>query len=123
MAEDRAEPSSMMVVANGRVIFSYGDVAHVSKVRRPFARVILSMLMGKYVVSGKIDMNKTVKQLGLDNTIPFTALEEKATLEQLMTYPVGDLSCILPTDDLTPSTAVSRVCISGNLFFLQQLEV
>jgi CubicO group peptidase (beta-lactamase class C family) len=96
----KTEPtSSMMVVANGRVIFSYGDLAHVSKVAS-VRKSILSMLMGKYVVSGNIDMSKTVKQLGLNDTIPFSALEEKATLEQLMTARSG-IYRDLPTDDLT----------------------
>lgn len=93
------QTSSMMVVANGKVIFSFGDVSHVSKIAS-VRKSILSMLMGKYVLSGVIDMNKTVKQLGLDDKIPFTLKEERATLEQLMAGRSGIYRDI-PTDDLT----------------------
>jgi CubicO group peptidase (beta-lactamase class C family) len=97
----KTEPtSSMMVVANGKVIFSYGDVAHVNKVNS-VRKSIFSMLLGKYVLSGKIDLSdKTVKQLGLEDRIPFTPLEERATLEQLMTARSG-IYRDLPSDDLT----------------------
>ena len=80
----KTEPTNaMMVVANGKVIFSYGDVSHITKINS-IRKSILSMLLGKYVVSGKLDMYKTVQQLGLDDKIPYTPLEQKATLEQLM---------------------------------------
>jgi CubicO group peptidase (beta-lactamase class C family) len=81
----KSEPTSaMMVVVHGRVIFSYGDVSHASKVAS-VRKSILSMLMGNYVVTGKIDMNKTVKELGLDDQQPFVPEETSATLEHLLT--------------------------------------
>jgi hypothetical protein len=36
------------------------------------------MLYGNYVISGKIDLSKTVKQLGLDDNEPFLPIEEKS---------------------------------------------
>jgi CubicO group peptidase (beta-lactamase class C family) len=74
---------SMMVIVGGRVIFSYGDVTHTSKVAS-VRKSVLGMLYGKYVINGKIDTSKTVKELGLDDKVPFLPMEEKATLEQLM---------------------------------------
>ena len=41
----------MMVIANGRVISTYGDTAHVSK-------SILAILVGRYVLSGKLALHK-----------------------------------------------------------------
>ncbi|MBV9296026.1 MAG: serine hydrolase, partial [Acidobacteriaceae bacterium] len=76
--------TAMMVISHGHVIFSYGDVARPTKIAS-VRKSILSMLMGKYVISGKIDMNKTVKELGLDDRRPFISPEERATLEQLLT--------------------------------------
>jgi CubicO group peptidase (beta-lactamase class C family) len=111
----KTEPThSMMVVANGKVIFSYGDVAHVSKINS-VRKSILSMLLGKYVVSGKIDMYKTVEQLGLDDKIPFTPLEQRATLEQLMTARSG-IYRDLPSDDAT-SQQPSRGSVYPGTFF------
>ncbi len=60
----------MMVLANGKVIFSYGDVAHVSKIAS-VRKSVLAMLMGKYVISGQIDASKTVKQMGLEDKVLF----------------------------------------------------
>jgi CubicO group peptidase (beta-lactamase class C family) len=74
----------MMVLAHDRLIFSYGDVSRVSKIAS-VRKSILSMLIGNYVASGKIDLNKTVKQLGLDDQQPFLPPEERATLQQLLT--------------------------------------
>jgi hypothetical protein len=77
------DTGSMLVIVQGRVIFSYGDVSHISKVAS-VRKSVLGMLYGKYVMNGKIDPSKTVKQLGLEDKLPFLPIEEKATLEQLM---------------------------------------
>jgi CubicO group peptidase (beta-lactamase class C family) len=82
------DTGSMMVVVQGRVIFSYGDTSHTSKVAS-VRKSILSMLYGKYVFSGKVDMGKTVKELGLDDKQPFLPIEEHATLEQVLTARSG----------------------------------
>ena len=77
------DTASMMVVAQGRVIFSYGDITHPSKIASA-RKSVLSMLYGKYVENGTIDLDKTVKQLGLDDHQPFLPIEETATLGQLL---------------------------------------
>ena len=76
--------SAMMVVVQGRVIFSYGDVLHVSKVAS-VRKSVLDMLYGKYVMNNTIDVGKNVKDLGLeDKATPFYSMEAKATLIQLL---------------------------------------
>ena len=60
----------MMIVVGGRSIFEYGDVAKATKVAS-VRMSILSMIYGKYVAEGKMDLNKTVKELGLDDVSPF----------------------------------------------------
>jgi len=82
------QTTAMMVVVHGKVIFEYGDLKLVSKVAS-VRKSVLSMLYGNYVFSGKIDLGKTVKQLGLDDKEPFLPIEEKATLEQLLTARSG----------------------------------
>ena len=111
----KTEPtSSMMVIANGKIIFSFGDVAHVSKIAS-VRKSVLSILIGKYVLSGKIDMGKTVKQLALDDTVPFSALEERATLEQLLTARSG-IYRDLPTDDATRQQPARGSVYPGTVF-------
>ncbi|MBV9572963.1 MAG: serine hydrolase [Acidobacteriales bacterium] len=82
------DTTSMVVIVQGRVIFSYGDISHTSEVAS-VRKSILGMLYGNYVFSGKIDTSKTVKQLGLDDKQPFLPIEEHATLEHLLTSRSG----------------------------------
>jgi CubicO group peptidase (beta-lactamase class C family) len=77
------DTASMLVVVQGRVVFSYGDVTHSSKIASA-RKSVLSMLYGRYVANGKIDLDKTVKQLGLEDLQPFLPIEETATLRQLL---------------------------------------
>jgi CubicO group peptidase (beta-lactamase class C family) len=112
--------TAMMVLANGKVIFSYGDVTYVSKIAS-VRKSILSMLMGKYVIAGKIDPSKTVKQLRLDDQIPFTPLEEKATLEQLMAARSG-IYRDPPKDDLTRQVPMRGSVYPGTVFAYNNWE-
>jgi CubicO group peptidase (beta-lactamase class C family) len=76
--------SSMVVVVHGHMIFSYGDIAHPSKIAS-VRKSILSMLYGNYVLNDTIDLGKTVVQLDLQEPDrPFLPIEKKATLEQLI---------------------------------------
>src|SRR5882762_7373229 len=63
------QTTAMMVSVGGKVIFEYGDLSRASKVAS-VRKSVLSMLYGNYVVSGKIDTGKTVKQIGLDDNQP-----------------------------------------------------
>jgi hypothetical protein len=73
----------MMVIVRGRAIFSYGDVSHSSRVYS-VRKSVLGMLYGNYVASSKIDLTKTVKELGITDKQPLLPIEETATLQQLM---------------------------------------
>lgn len=94
---------SLVVVVGGRIIFEYGDSAKVTKIAS-VRKSILGLLYGQPVVSGKIDLRKTVKELGLQEKDPFLPIEERATLEQLL---VARSGVYLPSgneelDRLTP---------------------
>jgi len=85
------QTGSMMVIVPGRVIFSYGDVTHTSKIAST-RKSVLDMLYGASIFKEKIkdeDLGKTVKQLGLDDKQPLLPVEEKATLIQLMASSSG----------------------------------
>jgi CubicO group peptidase (beta-lactamase class C family) len=80
----RTNPTTaMLVVVGGRVVFEYGDVARVSKVAS-VRKSILAMLYGPHVAAGTIDLDRTVKELGLDDVQPFLPVEEEATLRHLL---------------------------------------
>lgn len=80
--------TTMHVSIKGRTIFEYGDLKRVSKVAS-VRKSILAMLYGKYYAEGKIDLNKTVEQLGLADVQPFLPVEKNATLYHLLTARSG----------------------------------
>jgi CubicO group peptidase (beta-lactamase class C family) len=80
--------TALVVWSDGKVAFQYGDVARVSKVAS-VRKSILAMLYGKYVADGTIDLDASVKELGLDDVQPFQEIEELATLRHLLTARSG----------------------------------
>ena len=75
--------TAMLVAVHGKILFQYGDVAHVSEIAS-VRKSVLSMLYGNYVANGKIDLQKTVKEIGLEDVKKFLPIEEGAKLEQLL---------------------------------------
>jgi CubicO group peptidase (beta-lactamase class C family) len=75
--------TAMLVAVHGKVIYQYGDVSYVSQIAS-VRKSVLSMLYGNYVASEKIDLQKSVKELGLTDVVPFLPIEEHAKLEQLL---------------------------------------
>ena len=96
--------SAMQVSVKGRVIFEYGDLSLVSKIFSA-RKSVLAMLYGKYFAQGKIDLDKTVEQLGLDDVEPFLPVEKSATLRQLLTARSG---IYLPTANKELTTVLPR---------------
>ena len=76
-------PASAIVVHRGRVVAQWGDPAKrvkVSSVRKSF----ISALYGIYVKEGRIALDKTLAELGIDDDPPITAEEKKATVRMLL---------------------------------------
>lgn len=81
---------SMMVVKDGRVVFSYGEVAesvptYIASVRKS----ILSMMMGEWVERGVIDIDASLSDLGVDDVEGLTEEEKSATLRDLISARSG----------------------------------
>jgi CubicO group peptidase (beta-lactamase class C family) len=77
------QTTAIVVSVGGRILFEYGDPKYISKVAS-VRKSILAMMYGKYVVSGAIDLGKTVKELGLDDVQKFLPREEHARLDWLL---------------------------------------
>jgi len=75
--------TSLVVSVGGRILFEYGDTSYVS-ILASARKSILGMLYGKYVMQDIIDLEKTVKEIGLDDVQKFLPREERATLEMLL---------------------------------------
>ena len=63
---DESNTTGLIVVDRGRVVFQFGDVVELSYVAS-VRKSILSMLYGKYVMDGTIDLDKTIEDLGMDD--------------------------------------------------------
>jgi CubicO group peptidase (beta-lactamase class C family) len=79
-----ALPSTgMMAIVGGRVLFEYGDVQAVSYLAS-VRKSILSMLYGIEVERGKIRLDRTLAQLGIDDIGGLSELETRATVRDLL---------------------------------------
>lgn len=78
------KPTAVMVVQNGKVIASWGEVSrkvNVASVRK----TLLSALYGIAVSEGRIDLGGTLADLGIDDKPPvLTGSEKQATVRDLL---------------------------------------
>jgi hypothetical protein len=56
--------TSLLIVTRDKIVYSYGDISYVSYLASA-RKSVLSILYGKYVANGTIDLNKTVGELGI----------------------------------------------------------
>ena len=80
--------TGFMAVVGGRVLMEYGDLdtlSYLASVRKS----ILAMMYGNYVASGKVNLGKTLAQLGIDDIGGLTLPEKEATIRDLLTARSG----------------------------------
>ena len=80
---DTYPPASVVVVNHGRVVAEWGNPAlrvKLSSIRKSF----LSALIGIYASEGKIDLDESLSDLGIDDDPPLTQTEKTATVRMLL---------------------------------------
>jgi CubicO group peptidase (beta-lactamase class C family) len=96
--------SAMLVVAGGRVVFAFGDVARPTYLASA-RKSVLSMLYGRYVADGTVPLDATLARLGVDDTGGLLPVERTATVGDLLAarsgvyHPAangGDASALAP---------------------------
>jgi CubicO group peptidase (beta-lactamase class C family) len=80
--------TGFLAVAGGRVLLSYGDVEAVSYLAS-VRKSILAMLFGNYVASGRVRLDKTLAEIGIDDIGGLTPEEKSATVRHLLTARSG----------------------------------
>jgi CubicO group peptidase (beta-lactamase class C family) len=80
--------SGFVAIVNGRVLMDYGDVKVVSYLAS-VRKSILAMLYGNYVASGKVRLNRTLAEMGIDDIGGLTPEEKQATVRDLLTARSG----------------------------------
>jgi CubicO group peptidase (beta-lactamase class C family) len=80
---DNSDASALLIVYNGKIVATFGNIQRRYKchsVRKSF----LSALYGIYEAEGVIDLNKTLKELNIDDITPLTESEKEAQIIDLL---------------------------------------
>ncbi|MCP4207005.1 MAG: serine hydrolase [Shimia sp.] len=77
-----------MILHKGDVIFVDGPTDLIMNTHS-MRKSIMSLMYGIAVDKGLIDLNKTLAELGIDETIPLTAQEKTATIRDLLMFRSG----------------------------------
>lgn len=86
--KDSSLTTGMVVLQGGKMIFEYGDtrdVSYLASVRKS----IVSMLYGKYVDNGTIDLNQEIGELGIDEKDGLLPIEKIVTVDHIITARSG----------------------------------
>ena len=86
--ESRTGTTGLVVAVNGSIIYTYGDIKQVSYIAS-CRKSVLSMLYGIYVQRGKIQLDKTLGELNIDDNTPLLPVEKTATVYDLITARSG----------------------------------
>lgn len=85
---DSAHTTGLMIVHRGRVVFTFGDVEELSYIAS-CRKSVLAMLYGPFIESGKVNLNKTLRQLGIDDIGGLLPVEKQATIRNLLSARSG----------------------------------
>ena len=80
--------TGLMVVVGGEVIHSYGNLSELSYLAS-CRKSILSMMYGKYVENGTIELSRSINSLGIDDVGGLLPLEKTATILNCITARSG----------------------------------
>ena len=80
--------TACMIIRNEKVIFSFGDVQENSLIAS-CRKSVLSILYGKHVKSGEINLDRSLKDLGVDDIGGLLSIEKEATVRDIISARSG----------------------------------
>ena len=80
---DSMNTTGLMVIVGGECIYKFGSIDRTSYIAS-CRKSVLSMLYGKYVENGTIDLNKTIEEVGIDDIGGLLPIEKKAKILHLI---------------------------------------
>lgn len=80
---DSTNATGIVIIQSGKILFDYGNTEELSYIAS-CRKSILSMLYGKYVENGKINLSKTLAELNIDDVGGLLPEEKKATILDLL---------------------------------------
>ena len=81
--KDNLPTTGMLILQNGKILFEYGDTDEVSYIAS-CRKSVLSLLYGKYVENGQIDLNQTIGEIGIEEDKGLLDIEKSATVDNLL---------------------------------------
>jgi len=82
------ETLGFVAIVGGRKLMTYGNIDTVTYLASA-RKSVLSMLFGKYVRNGTVDLSKSLADLGIDDLGGLTDQEKQATVKDLITARSG----------------------------------
>jgi CubicO group peptidase (beta-lactamase class C family) len=80
--------TGLIIIYKGKVLFEFGETKELSYIAS-CRKSVMSMLYGKYVEKGIIDLNKTMADLAISDNKELLEIEKKAKVEHLLTSRSG----------------------------------
>lgn len=115
--EENTQGTGVVIVASGEVIYTYGDIEATSVIAS-CRKSVLSILYGKYVENGVIDLKKTVGDLDFDDVGGLLPIEKQANLHNLITARSGVYHPASNPGDYQPGEAPARGSQQPGTYYL-----
>ena len=80
--------TGLVVLHKGKEVYQYGNLEKISYIAS-CRKSVLSMLYGKYVDNGTIDLSTTIGELGIDEKDGLLPIEKTATINDIITSRSG----------------------------------
>ena len=80
--------TGLVVLHQGKLVYQYGNIEKISYIAS-CRKSVLSMLYGKYVSDGTIDLNQNIGSLGIDEADGLLPKEKEATIDHIITSRSG----------------------------------
>ena len=85
---DSLNTTGLLIVVDGKSLFEYGDIEELSYIAS-CRKSLLSMMFGKYVNNGTINLDMTLEELEFDDIQGLLPIERQATIRNLITARSG----------------------------------
>ncbi|NRB62322.1 MAG: serine hydrolase [Saprospiraceae bacterium] len=86
--KDNLETTGMIILKDGKILYEYGETEEVS-FTASCRKSILSILYGKYVENGTIDLKQTIGEIGIDENEGLLPIEKSATVDHILNSSSG----------------------------------
>ncbi|HLP18135.1 MAG TPA: serine hydrolase [Bacteroidota bacterium] len=112
---NRTNITGLIIINHGKMLFSFGDIQELSYIAS-CRKSVLSILYGPYVESGKINLEETLGELGIEDYQKLLEIEKRATVRDLLMARSG---VFLPsTESATNRNSPQRGSKAPGTFFL-----